>query len=113
MEVVFSQNWDFTKMFGRLNSAPGLNRGLSSNFSWLRSANHVKFTEECDINGECFSQKNLYKLGKHGSSMINRRQKDGSLSGNTFFPVKEKFWVQQSVKKVMLTVFWDMKVPHY
>ena len=27
-------------------NAPDLNRGLSSNFWWLRSANHVKFTEE-------------------------------------------------------------------
>ena len=26
-------------------------------------------------------------------------------------PVKNKFWVQQSVKKVMLTVFWNMKGP--
>ena len=30
-------------------SAPGLNRGLSSNFLWLRSADHVKFTEKCVI----------------------------------------------------------------
>ena len=28
------------------NSGPGLNRGLS-NFWWLRSANYVKFTEDC------------------------------------------------------------------
>ena len=28
-------------------SASGLNRSISSNFLWLRSANHVKFTEEC------------------------------------------------------------------
>ena len=27
----------------------------------------------------------------------------------TDFPVKEKFCAQQSVKKVMLIVFWDMK----
>ena len=27
-------------------STPGLNRGLSSNFWWLRSISHVKFTEE-------------------------------------------------------------------
>ena len=41
-------------------SAPGLNRGLSSNFWWLKSANHVKFTEECDpYKEECFSQKML------------------------------------------------------
>ena len=25
--------------------------------------------------------------------------------------VNKKFWVQQSLKKVMLTVFWDMKGP--
>ena len=28
---------------------------------------------------------------------------------NTDSPVKKKFWVQLSVKKVMLTVFFDMK----
>ena len=39
-------------------NAPGLNRGLSSNFYWLRSANHMKFPEECVICIEaCFSQK--------------------------------------------------------
>ena len=26
-----------------------LNRSLSSNFQWMRSANHVKFTKECVI----------------------------------------------------------------
>ena len=26
-------------------------------------------------------------------------------------PVKEKFWTQRSVKKIMLTVFWDIKEP--
>ena len=30
-------------------STLGLNRGLSSHFGWSRSANHVKFTEECVI----------------------------------------------------------------
>ena len=29
------------------NRTEYLNRGLSSNFRWLRSANHVKFTEKC------------------------------------------------------------------
>ena len=29
--------------------APGFNRGMSSNFWWLTSAKHVKFTEECVI----------------------------------------------------------------
>ena len=30
-------------------STSGLNRVLPSNFWWLRSANHVKFTENCVI----------------------------------------------------------------
>ena len=29
--------------------APGLNRGLSSNILWLRTANDAKFPEECVI----------------------------------------------------------------
>ena len=29
------------------NNAPGLNRGLSSKFWWLRRANNVKFADEC------------------------------------------------------------------
>ena len=28
-------------------NSPGLNRSLSLNFCWLRSANHMKFKEEC------------------------------------------------------------------
>ena len=28
---------------------------------------------------------------------------------HTNFPIMKKFWVQWSVKKVMLSVFWDMK----
>ena len=36
-----------------------LNRGLSSDFWWLKSANYVKFIQECnDVYGEvCLSQK--------------------------------------------------------
>ena len=30
---------------------------------------------------------------------------------HTDFPVKKKFWAQQSGKKMMLTVFWNMKEP--
>ena len=39
--------WGYSKWGQIKQNAPGLNRGLSSNFWWLRSANHVKFTEEC------------------------------------------------------------------
>ena len=39
------------------SNAPTLNRGLSSNFWWMRSANHVKFTEECVMCEAYFSKK--------------------------------------------------------
>ena len=48
--------------------ASGLNKVLSWNFWWLRSANSVKFTEEC---GMCIekhvlvNKKNVYKWAKH------------------------------------------------
>ena len=44
----------FLKLFKLVanQSAPSLNRGLSSKFRWLRNANHVKFTEECVISME-------------------------------------------------------------
>ena len=32
--------------------ATGFDRGLSSKFWWLKSANHVKFTEECVMHME-------------------------------------------------------------
>ena len=54
------------------------NRALSSNFWWLRSTNHVKFTEECVMNTEkhVLVKRNVYKLNKHGfaSTGLNRKQ---------------------------------------
>ena len=44
-------------------SALGLNRSLSSNFWWLRNANHVKFKEEYVMCMEkpILVKKNVYK----------------------------------------------------
>ena len=43
-------------------SVPGLNRGLTSNFWWLRIVNRVRFTEECDVHEEaCLSKKKFRK----------------------------------------------------
>ena len=39
--------WGYFKWGQIKQSSTGLNRGLSSNYWWLRSVNHVKFTEEC------------------------------------------------------------------
>ena len=65
-------------------SALELNRGLSSNFWWLRSANHVKFTEECV---KCMEK---YVLGKKmfttrlklGFAIMRSSQKDSLSSRN-------------------------------
>ena len=38
--------WHYSKWWGTKLSAPSLNRSLSRNFWWLKSANHVKFPDE-------------------------------------------------------------------
>ena len=77
------------------HSAPGLNSGQASNFWWLKSSNHVKFSEEYGM----WMAKHF--LGKRKSpnglnmdlateSLI---QKDSSWSGNRLTLVKKKFQV--------------------
>ena len=48
-------------------TASGFNRGLSSNYGWLRSANHVKFTEQYVMYMEkhVLVKKKVYKWAKH------------------------------------------------
>ena len=58
--------------------APSLNRGLSSNFCWLRNANHVKFTEECVICRQkhvLIKKKKVYKWAKYGFPTTSLSQK--------------------------------------
>ena len=48
-------------------NAPDLNKGLSSNFWWLKIADHVKFTEECAMcmeNHVLVIKKEVYKWAK-------------------------------------------------
>ena len=64
------------------HSAPGLNRVLSSNFWWLKSAKHVKFTEECVICTEkhVLVKENIYKwvkLFKEGLNNIQDEDRPG------------------------------------
>ena len=40
-----------------------MNRGLTLNFWFLRSAKHVKFTEECVYREVCFSQNKSLQMG--------------------------------------------------
>ena len=71
-------------------SAPGLNRGLSSNFLRLKSVNHMKFTALCTE--KCvLVKKNLDKWGEYRFATMSLNQKD--------VLVKKKFWAQQPVKE--------------
>ena len=54
----------------------------------------------------CFSKKNVYRLAKHGFVSTSRTPMEWK---PTVSQVKKKFLVLQLVKKVILTVFWDMK----
>ena len=55
MELIYSKSYfNLSKIFVLWlfkmvanQSTPDLNKDLSSNFCWLKSANEVKFTEEC------------------------------------------------------------------
>ena len=59
-----------------------------------------------------FNKKNVYKWAKHRFAPISLSQKDSLMEWkNTDSPVKKKFGAQLSLKKVILTVFWDMKGP--
>ena len=59
---------------------------------------------------KCFSQENIHKLAKHGLATKKTKLKRYPMELKyTNSPVKKKFPAQQLIKKVMQTVFWDMK----
>ena len=61
-----------------------MNRDLSSNFWWLRSANHVKFTEESVICTEKHVLvRTMYKWAKLGFDNMRLNRKDSTWRGNT------------------------------
>ena len=86
-------------------SAPDMNRGLSSNFWWLRSANPVWFTKECVM---CTEKHVLVKkiltnelnMGLPLQVWVKKIAHGVETYG---ISRKEKFQALQSVKKVMLT----------
>ena len=63
-----------------------------------------------DVYGEACLRKNICNSVKHELATTSLNQKVSPYSENTLTPTKEKF-PGVSVKKVMLTVFWDMKSP--
>ena len=99
--------WGYSKWRKVKQSTPGLNRSLSSNFWWLKRANHVTFTEECVM---CL-EKNVFvkKCLQMGFAVVSRTRK--ASNGKYWLSSKEKLITQRSEKKAMLTVFWNIKGP--
>ena len=96
--------WGYSKWQQIKHSTSILNRSLSSNFYWLRSANNVKFTEEylwC-------MEKPVVVKEIFTNSFVTQSL---SWKCSPTLPKRKNIQVQQSVKKVMLTVFGDMKGP--
>ena len=79
----------------------------------LKSAGHVKFAEEYVIcvRRSMFYQKYL-QMGQTTVHDYKLELKRESIKWKHIdFPVNKKFWAQRSVKKVILTVFWNRKGP--
>ena len=86
-------------------------RAFSSNLWWLRSAKHVKFTVSCEMYTENHVLiKKMFTNGLNIGLPFRAWVKKWFMEWkHTDFPVKKRLLAQQSVKKVMMTVFWDMK----
>ena len=94
--------WGYSKWRKIKQRSPGLNRGLSSDFCWLRTVNHVKFTERVVC-------KEKHILVKNRCITTNLSWKDSLWRGNNDSAVKKKFWAQRSVEKAIGIDFWDTK----
>ena len=71
--------WGYSKWWQIKQSAPG----QSSNLWWLKIANYMKFTEDCEMCLDVLVKKNLYKWVKHECVIISQNWKDGPWSGHT------------------------------
>ena len=104
LELLYCKNYsELAKIFilrQTIQNAPGLNRGLPSNFWWLRSVNHMKSLEECVMYTE-----NPILVQRIFTNRLNMRlaqawHEKAAHWVETDSPVKKKFWGQ-----FMLTVF--------
>ena len=100
--------WGYSKWHQIKQSAPGLYRGLSSNFQCLRS---VKFMEECIISTKkCGWVKKSLQMDLTWVCHYNPESKRLSIEWKyTNSPVKKKFWAQLSEKNIISIIFWNMK----
>ena len=96
----FSLNKIFVFRLSKIKEyALDLNRGLSSNFCWLKSANDEKFAEKCVI---CMKENFLVKIKimmfteglKKGFAITSQSQNSSPSSENTLSPVNKKIQLQ-------------------
>ena len=83
--------------------APDLNRGLSSNFCWLRMSEPSEIYRLSDVYGEACFNLQIDKMWVYHYKSLSKRQSMEWKHMDSL--VKKKFWAQQSLKKVILTVF--------
>ena len=63
--------WGYSKWQQIKQSTVGLNRGLSWNIWWIRSANHVKFPEVLCVQKSMFQLRYVYKWTEHKFDTMN------------------------------------------
>ena len=64
----------------------------------------------CEVNGEACPKKNISKEAKYECPAMYSGQKDSPWGGgDTDSPLNKVFQAQRSIKKVMLTVLWNIK----
>ena len=113
LELVYHKKYfNLTKLFvlrlvkmAANQSGSGLNRNLSSNLWWLRNANHVRFTEESMM---CVVKHVLVKKCLQMGLPLWAGVENAAYGLEALWLSSKEKW---SVKKVMLTEFWDMKGP--
>ena len=99
--------WGFSKWPPFKQSVPGLNRDMSLNFYWLRSANHMKSIDKCvkGMKKHVLAKKKQTFTNGLNMGLPKQELKRKSMKGkHTDSQVKKIFWMPQLVK-VMLAIW--------
>ena len=99
----------YSKLWWIKHGVPGLNEGLSSNLVPEKSKLSKTYKRMYDVNGEAHFNKKMFgnrlKMVCH-NELVSKRQ---SMEWKHTDSQVKKFRALWSVKKIMLTAFWDMK----
>ena len=97
---------------GKLSNVPGLNWGLSLNFFGLRSANHMKFTEEYVMYMKMHVLINkMFTNGLNMGLLLTSQSKRQSIVETHWLSGKEIVLGAAVSKDHAVIVFWDIKGP--